>query len=119
MALQHIAVAPTIAPFSFGEEALNAGDLVVIQCSAVKGDSPMNLRWSFQHHTVHSDPTGLTINQLGDRISVLSIPSVTAAHNGDYTCTAQNPAGMANFTATLTVNGISLSGLRWYSRILP
>jgi hypothetical protein len=42
---------------------------------------------------------------LGDRISVLSIQSVAAAHNGEYTCTAENPAGIANYTAELTVNG--------------
>lgn len=48
------------------------------------------------------------ITSLGDRISVLSIQSVAADHNGEYTCTAENPAGVADYTATLTVNGTGL-----------
>ena len=98
-------MAPTIAPFSFGDETLNAGDFVVVQCSAAKGDSPLVLGWFFHGHQVTSDQSGVSINKLGDRISVLSIQSVTAGHSGDYTCSAKNPAGIANFTATLTVNG--------------
>ena len=98
-------VAPIITPFSFDDEAMNAGDLVVIQCSAAKGDSPMILSWYFHGHQVTSDQSGISINKLGDRISVLSIQSVTAGHNGDYTCSAKNLAGTANYTATLTVNG--------------
>ena len=80
---------------------------MVVQCSATKGDSPLNLRWSFQSKPLAIDGpfSGLTINNLGERISVLSIQSVAAVHNGDYTCTAENPAGIANYTATLTVNG--------------
>lgn len=103
-----VLVAPQIAPFSFGDdEALNAGDFVVVQCSAVKGDSPISLRWAFKSRPLASDSpiTGLTINSLGDRISVLSIQSVAAVHNGEYTCTAENPTGIANYTAVLTVNG--------------
>ncbi|XP_046638873.1 Down syndrome cell adhesion molecule-like protein Dscam2 isoform X13 [Daphnia pulicaria] len=102
-----VMVAPQITPFSFGDdEALNAGDFVVVQCSAVKGDSPISLRWAFKSQPLATDSpiTGLTINSLGDRISVLSIQSVAAAHNGEYTCTAENPAGIANYTAELTVN---------------
>lgn len=82
----------------------------MVQCSATKGDSPLSLRWSFQSKPLASSSdgpiSGLTINNLGERISVLSIQSVAAVHNGDYTCTAENPAGIANYTATLTVNGI-------------
>lgn len=103
-------MAPVIAPFSFGQEALNAGDYVVIQCSVAKGDSPLSLHWYFQQRVLHSEPaTEIAINRLGDRTLVLQISSVTAAHNGDYTCTAQNSAGISNFTATLSVNGILIS----------
>ena len=79
----------------------------MVQCSAVKGDSPISLRWAFKSQPLATDSpiTGLTINSLGDRISVLSIQSVAAVHNGEYTCTAENPAGISNYTATLTVNG--------------
>lgn len=109
-------VAPMIAPFSFGDdEALNSGDFVVVQCSAVKGDSPLSLRWAFQSRPLLSGsdskaPTGLSVTGLGERISVLSIQSVAAVHNGEYTCTAENPAGVTNYTASLTVNGILSEG---------
>lgn len=50
---------------------------------------------------------GLTTTKIGDSISVLVIASVTAGHSGNYTCTARNPAGVANHTATLQVNGMA------------
>ena len=50
---------------------------------------------------------GLTTTKIGDSISVLVIASVAAAHSGNYTCTARNPAGVANHTATLQVNGMA------------
>jgi len=74
----------------------------------MKGDSPLVVRWAFQSRPLAPSPTGLTVNGLGERISVLSIQSLSAVHNGEYTCTAENGAGTANYTATLTVNGLSL-----------
>ena len=105
----YVTVAPQIAPFTFGEEeSLNVGDFVSVQCSVLKGDSPLVVRWAFQSRPLAPSPTGLTVNGLGERISVLSIQSLSAVHNGEYTCTAENGAGTANYTATLTVNGLSL-----------
>ena len=73
----------------------------------MKGDSPLVIRWAFQSRPLAPSPTGLSVNGLGERISVLSIQSLSAVHNGDYTCTAENGAGKTNYTATLTVNGLS------------
>ena len=65
---------------------------------------------------------GLTTAKIGDSISVLVIASVTAGHSGNYTCTARNPAGVANHTATLQVNGMatadSNNSLRLISSVL-
>jgi hypothetical protein len=82
-------MAPTISPFPFGDETLNAGDFVVVQFSAAKDDSPLVLGWVVHGHHVTSDQSGVSINNLGDRISVLSIQSVTAGPSGDYTCSAK------------------------------
>ena len=103
-----IVVAPQITPFTFGdEEAFNVGDFVSAQCSVMKGDSPLVIRWAFQSRPLSPSPTGLTVNGLGERLSVLSIQSLSAVHNGEYTCTAENGAGRTNYTASLTVNGLS------------
>ena len=40
---------------------------------------------------------------------MLVISSVSRDHDGNYTCTAKNQAGVASGTAVLKVNGISLS----------
>ena len=87
-----------------------------VQCLAVKGNWPISLRWAFKSRPLASDSpiTGLTINSLGDRISVLSNQSVAAVHNGKCTCTAENPAGVNNYTATLAVNGSHLTVLTFF-----
>jgi len=41
----------------------------------------------------------------GDKANILTINSVGPGHQGAYTCTASNAAGVANFTAELEVNG--------------
>ena len=40
---------------------------------------------------------------------MLVISSVSRDHDGNYTCTAKNQAGVASETAVLKVNGISSS----------
>lgn len=52
---------------------------------------------------------GITTTKIGDSISVLLITSVTAGNSGNYTCTARNEAGVTNHTATLLVNGTTIS----------
>lgn len=96
-------VLPYIIPFSFDGEA-NSGDNVQLTCHVSKGDRPLQLSWNF-HGRELSSHMGLATTKIGDSISVLVIASVAAGHSGNYTCTARNPAGMANHTATLQVNG--------------
>lgn len=98
-------VLPYIIPFSFDGEA-NSGDNAQLTCHVSKGDRPLQLSWSF-HGRELSSHMGLTTTKIGDSISVLVIASVTAGHSGNYTCTARNPAGVANHTATLQVNGMA------------
>ena len=70
-----------------------------------RGDLPISIVWSFHGATV-SPNMGVSTTRLGSRMSVLMIDSVSASHKGNYTCSAKNPAGTANYTATLSVNGM-------------
>lgn len=73
-------------------------------CHVQKGDKPISITWSF-HGEELSSHMGITTTKIGDSISVLVIPSVMAMHTGNYTCTAKNAAGVANYTTDLLVNG--------------
>lgn len=101
-------VPPQIMPFSFGDEASNAGDLVVVQCAAIKGDLPIRITWAFNGEKLTSG-RGVEIAHGNKRISSLTIDAVNAHHVGEYTCRAQNSAAYVNHTATLKVNGNQLS----------
>ena len=91
-------------PFNFGEDSLTSGQPVAIQCTVSEGDMPISLRWAF-HGQELSSQMGISILKAGARVSLLTIDSIAAGHSGDYTCTASNPAGSVNYTATLAVNG--------------
>lgn len=101
-------VPPQIMPFSFGDEASNAGDLVVVQCAVIKGDLPIRITWAFNGEKLTSGH-GVEIAHGNKRISSLTIDAVNAHHVGEYTCRAQNTAAFVNHTALLKVNGNQLS----------
>lgn len=96
------AVAPHLQPFSFDET--NSGDLIIVQCAVMKGDTPISLKWLFEgrHLEVGDD---VKITSMGDRVSALTIPAVSGEHAGEYACIADNPAGHARHSAHLKVNG--------------
>lgn len=110
-------MSPQIQPFDFGNEPINSGETVSIQCTILKGDPPLNISWSLNGVPI-SNSDGITIMKL-KRFSTLNIDSVQDIHSGQYTCTARNSAGFANHSATLNVNGTSNIILRtfvfaWY-----
>lgn len=94
-------------PFTFGEP-FEAGQSTSVQCMVVAGDIPLGIQWSKDGKNIHSsgDVIAAMITQ---KLSLLSIDSVSAEHVGNYTCTADNVAGIANHTARLLVNGLCLS----------
>lgn len=95
-------------PFNFGEVPINAGDAVLVHCLATKGDLPLEISWTFSSETIDSSlHRDITTTQLSQRVSVLSITSVSANHQGNYTCIVQNAAGRAEHAATLIVHGMS------------
>lgn len=107
-------VLPQILPFNFGEDQLNLYDTVSATCTITKGDTPIDIGWSFMEHSSKFSKKlftndGVVITRAGNKVSILTIESVNARHRGSYTCTAKNLGGVSNFTTTLTVNGTPLS----------
>ncbi|KAG7213701.1 hypothetical protein KM043_002940, partial [Ampulex compressa] len=99
-------VSPQIAPISFGEEPVNAGDLVSVQCVVTKGDSPLEITWSFDGQPIRSDRMDVLVSNSGKRVKQVTIESVAARHAGEYTCVASNAAGSTSHSAKLDVNVI-------------
>ncbi|CAG4948443.1 unnamed protein product [Colias eurytheme] len=100
-----VRVPPLIVPFTFGDIPSNPGDAVVVNCVATKGDMPLDISWTFSSETIDSNMhRDITTTPLGPRASVLTINSVSANHQGNYTCIVQNAAGRAEHAATLVVN---------------
>ena len=95
---------PRIVPFDSNDEPITSGQPVTLQCSVSEGDLPIKFRWSF-HGKELSSQMGISTVRLNSRVSLLSIDSIAAGHAGNYTCTAQNSAGLANHTAALLVQG--------------
>ena len=90
---------------------VDQGDFAQLSCIAMKGDEPMTISWTF-HGESGADPDIIT-SPIGQRGSMLVISSVGKDHNGNYTCTAKNNAGIASETAVLKVNGKLSAGRQW------
>ncbi|XP_076672538.1 Down syndrome cell adhesion molecule 1 isoform X41 [Andrena cerasifolii] len=99
-----VMVSPQIAPISFGDEPVNAGDLVSVQCVVTKGDSPLEITWTFDSQPIRSDRMDVILSSSGKRVKQLTIESVAARHAGEYTCVASNAAGSTSHSAKLDVN---------------
>lgn len=97
-------VGPQIFPFSFGDEPINSGETISVQCTILKGDSPLNFTWLLNQQPVVNGNNGISILNM-KRFSSLNIDSVQALHSGRYTCFANNVAGTVEYSADLLVNG--------------
>lgn len=98
-------VPPQIAPFNFGTEAINSGDMLSILCVVHKGDLPINITWTLNGKRIDNF-VGISAMQMNKRTSQLSIDSVSADLAGKYTCSAKNPVGIVEFSSVLRVNGM-------------
>lgn len=92
---------PFITPFAFEEQNF-AGETVQITCLVAKGETPLKISWDFDGQ---DSQLGMSTSRIGERMSVLLIETLMASHTGNYTCTAENHAGKANYTAALVVSG--------------
>lgn len=97
-------VLPRISPFHF-DTPLFAGQTAQVACTVNEGDLPLHFFWTFNHKG--NLPSGITINKMGAKMSVLLIDSVQSEHSGVYTCSVQNQAATVNYTDSLHVNGTS------------
>lgn len=95
---------PQVAPFDFGDEAINSGDAVSVSCTVTKGDLPFGIKWTFNDKTMDVT-SGVTISRTTKKSSQLIIESVQDVHSGNYTCAVKNQAGIAKQSAILHVNG--------------
>ena len=102
---------PNIVPFSFGDHPVNQGESVQLMCAINKGDRPLSITWSLKGDIINSDPT-LTTTMIGQQTSLLMISSVDYTHIGEYTCRAENPAGISKYSAELKVNGKKAEALK-------
>lgn len=96
-------VLPQILAFDFGEP-INAMDMATVNCAVVKGDTPIDIYWTFNGYRINSE-NGIMIIRNGQRMSTLSIESVRAQHRGQYICVAVNQAGTVRHSVDLIVNG--------------
>lgn len=96
-------VKPNIVPFHF-EDPIFAGQAAQVTCLISEGDLPLLISWTFQNSDI-TRLSGVTSTNIGKRAKVLLIEPTQYEHTGNYTCVASNPAGVANFTTALHVNG--------------
>jgi hypothetical protein len=104
-------VLPQITPFNFGdEEDINLDEAVAVTCIITKGDAPIKIWWTLvddftglERNLTTND--GVMITRTNQKMSMLAIEAVKSRHRSNYTCHAKNKAGIAHFSAFLSVNG--------------
>lgn len=98
-----VTVPPRLAPLAF-PKGTRAGMRAQATCLVQEGDQPLTLSWQKDGQTL--DPRlDIRTSQIDPYTSMMVIESATAAHSGNYTCTATNAARATTSTARLTVSG--------------
>lgn len=78
-----------------------------MQCTAFKGDLPINITW-FHNDKPIGYNEGIIISRVSKKVSTLTIDDVQEVHSGNFSCVAQNVAGLTSYSTELHVNGIEL-----------
>lgn len=86
---------------------MNAYEFANLQCIVPSGDFPLSVRWNYPGEEM-GGASGVLTKKVADRVSMLMIPVIAARHAGEYTCTAQNAAGIVSHSTFLIVNGSQL-----------
>nr|XP_031839913.1 Down syndrome cell adhesion molecule-like protein Dscam2 isoform X3 [Nomia melanderi] len=118
-----VLVPPRIPPFYF-ENGVTEGMRTQLMCSMSQGDRPFNVTWLMDNKPIQVRPgdgasstsssggSNPAIVETGDNIqisyfppfsSILTINNVSARHSGNYTCQISNVAGLAEYSASLSV----------------
>lgn len=84
-----------------------------ISCAVSKGDLPLNITWTLNGQTISkNNKMGIVLTNINRKTSIMNIDSVSGIHRGIYHCVATNPAGTANHSAVLEVNGTIQTDIR-------
>lgn len=65
---------------------------------------PVTFAWFLNGNPIQTG-NGLSIVSVGKKTAVLSIEFLRESHTGNYTCVAQNRAGLSSFSSELIVKG--------------
>lgn len=77
-----------------------------VSCAVSKGDLPLNITWMLNGQTIsNNNKMGIVLTSINRKTSIMNVDSVSGIHRGTYHCVATNPAGTANHSAILEVNG--------------
>ncbi|UYV61744.1 hypothetical protein LAZ67_1006263 [Cordylochernes scorpioides] len=93
---------PVLSPLVI-PKGLAEGMRVLVTCSVLTGDPPVTVRWMKDNQPLNGLPD-VEESALGDMGSSLAFGRVGSAHNGNYSCVAENMAGRALVWGTMTVN---------------
>lgn len=83
---------------------MNYDETVSVTCTVSGGDLPIKFMWKLNRAPIEPYLEILT-EKRGKRINVLMIESLKAKHAGNYTCVAENAAGVVEHSSALIVNG--------------
>ena len=97
-------VGPAINPFAF-DQPVYSGDDVQVTCYVSKGDEPISVSWTLNGMPLTSGHNGVQLVNVGSKTSLLTLTNVNHNSDGEYRCLAHNPAGVASYSANLTVYG--------------
>lgn len=98
-----IAVPPVIDSNSFPtHHSLHLGTRARLQCVLTEGDLPLTIRW-LKDNRAFSKDLPVIIRKEDDFASVLTIVNITTAHQGNYTCIANNNAASVNITTQIVI----------------
>ncbi|KAH7976677.1 hypothetical protein HPB52_018022 [Rhipicephalus sanguineus] len=92
---------PIIMPYSFPKNVA-LGQKTIVTCVAQSGTPPLDFQWRHNGRAV-PDTASRYAKKLTDRVSTMSIESLSAEYLGNYTCVVSNSAGSDTFTAPLVV----------------
>ena len=103
-----ISVQPAVNPFAF-DQPVYSGDDVQLTCYVARGDEPIDISWSLNGEPLTSNNRqGVSVVNVGSKTSLLTLTNVNHHSDGEYRCSARNPAGLVSFSANLTVYGKKL-----------
>lgn len=71
-------------------------------CQISKGDKPIQIKWSFLG-LFENQGLRIRTHRISEKSSMLSVPSASAFHTVQYTCTATNAAGSVSHSIDIVV----------------